>query len=198
MLSDNFTMGECPDICPISKLLIQNNILLLVRKLHAPRFWLLLAILIAPRVEYVHKPVNQRCQSPKRAPIMKPLITTNMRSILAIAAMTLLALPALLVSAGEKPFPKKVPALFGSLPEGFAIGRGATAFNIQPTTGMLCLCPMASPVSPWPPRPLPSPVSWPTGFSATGWYRLTAHSVATLMDGETSACLPWRRRSNSA
>ena len=52
-----------------------------------------------------------------------------MRSILAIAAMTLLALPALLVSAGEKPFPKKVPALFGSLPEGFAIGRGATAFN---------------------------------------------------------------------
>lgn len=60
---------------------------------------------------------------------MKRLNASNKQPILAIAAMTVLVLTALSVSAGDKPFPKKVPALFGSLPEGFAIGRGATAFN---------------------------------------------------------------------
>ena len=80
-------------------------------------------------VEDIPRHATQGCHPLRRAPIMKQLIPTNTRSVLAIAAMTLLALPALLVSAGEKPFPEKVPALFGSLPEGFAIGRGTTAFN---------------------------------------------------------------------
>jgi len=46
-----------------------------------------------------------------------------------VAVMLGVMLTALSVSAGDKPFPEKVPALFGSLPEGFAIGRGTTAFN---------------------------------------------------------------------
>jgi sugar lactone lactonase YvrE len=45
------------------------------------------------------------------------------------AAIILLVLPILSASAGEKPFPNPVPALYGSLPEGFAIGRGAMAYN---------------------------------------------------------------------
>jgi len=45
------------------------------------------------------------------------------------AAVILLALPILSASAGGKPFPKIVPALDGSLPEGFAIGKGTTAYN---------------------------------------------------------------------
>jgi sugar lactone lactonase YvrE len=44
-------------------------------------------------------------------------------------AVILLALPILSASAGEKPFPKIVPALDGSFPEGFAIGKGTTAYN---------------------------------------------------------------------
>jgi hypothetical protein len=48
------------------------------------------------------------------------------------AAAILLALPILSASAGEKPFPKQVPALDGSQPEGFAIGRGHTAYNGAP------------------------------------------------------------------
>ena len=52
-----------------------------------------------------------------------------LRAIGAIAALALLGLVTHPVSAGDKPFPHKVPALFGSLPEGFAIGRGHTAFN---------------------------------------------------------------------
>jgi hypothetical protein len=41
----------------------------------------------------------------------------------------LLALPFLSANAGGKAFPKIVPALDGSLPEGFAIGKGTTAYN---------------------------------------------------------------------
>lgn len=44
-------------------------------------------------------------------------------------ATLLVALCAHGAAAGDKPFPKLVPALTGSLPEGFAIGRGTTAFN---------------------------------------------------------------------
>lgn len=45
------------------------------------------------------------------------------------AAVIMLALPFLSASAGEKPFPQVVPALDYSLPEGFAIGKGHTAYN---------------------------------------------------------------------
>jgi len=45
------------------------------------------------------------------------------------AAVILLALPVLSANAGGKAFPKIVPALDGSLPEGFAIGKGTTAYN---------------------------------------------------------------------
>ena len=45
------------------------------------------------------------------------------------AAIILLALPILSASAGGKAFPKIVPALDGSYPEGFAIGKGTTAYN---------------------------------------------------------------------
>ena len=45
------------------------------------------------------------------------------------AAVILLALPFLSASAGDKPFPEIVPALYDSLPEGFAIGKGHTAYN---------------------------------------------------------------------
>jgi hypothetical protein len=45
------------------------------------------------------------------------------------AAVILLALPILSANAGEKPFPKVVPALDYSSPEGFAIGKGHTAYN---------------------------------------------------------------------
>ena len=60
---------------------------------------------------------------------MKRSIITTRQSFFTIAAMTLLALAAQSISAGEKPFPQRVPALFGSFPEGFAIGRGTTAYN---------------------------------------------------------------------
>jgi hypothetical protein len=60
---------------------------------------------------------------------VKKLITMNKQSILAVTAISLLALPFLSASAGEKPFPHIVPSLFGSLPEGFAIGKGSTAYD---------------------------------------------------------------------
>lgn len=44
-------------------------------------------------------------------------------------AVILLALPVFSASAGDKPFPDQVPALLNSLPEGFAIGKGTTAYN---------------------------------------------------------------------
>ena len=49
--------------------------------------------------------------------------------ILSSLAMTLLALSAQSISAGEKPFPHVVDVLDGSWPEGFAIGKGFTAYN---------------------------------------------------------------------
>ena len=45
------------------------------------------------------------------------------------AAVILLALPFLSASAGGPAFPKIVPALDYSFPEGFAIGKGHTAYN---------------------------------------------------------------------
>ena len=53
----------------------------------------------------------------------KPLL------ILMSLAITLLALSAQSISAGEKPFAKIVPALDGAPPEGFTIGKGTTAYN---------------------------------------------------------------------
>jgi hypothetical protein len=53
----------------------------------------------------------------------KPLL------ILMSLAITLLALSAQSISAGEKPFAKIVPALDGGPPEGFTIGKGTTAYN---------------------------------------------------------------------
>jgi sugar lactone lactonase YvrE len=44
-------------------------------------------------------------------------------------AVVALAVPMLSASAGDKPFPTVVPALEYSQPEGFAIGKGHTAYN---------------------------------------------------------------------
>jgi len=44
----------------------------------------------------------------------------------------LLALPVFSASAGDKPFPARVSTLDGAAPEGFAIGKGATAYNSSP------------------------------------------------------------------
>jgi len=44
-------------------------------------------------------------------------------------AVILLALPILSATAGERTFPKIVPALEGAPPEGFTIGKGHTAYN---------------------------------------------------------------------
>lgn len=44
-------------------------------------------------------------------------------------AIIALAFPFCSASAGEKPFPKIVPALDDSIPEGFTIGKGTTAYN---------------------------------------------------------------------
>jgi len=43
--------------------------------------------------------------------------------------LTLLAVHSVPAHAGEKSFPKIVPALTGAPPEGFAIGKGSTAYN---------------------------------------------------------------------
>jgi hypothetical protein len=53
-------------------------------------------------------------------------------SKLATIAVVALALPVQSVSAADKPFPTQVPTLDGSQPEGFAIGKGATAYNSSP------------------------------------------------------------------
>lgn len=54
-----------------------------------------------------------------------------MNTKLKFAAIALIActVPMLSASAGEKPFPKRVPALDGAPPEGFTIGKGTTAYN---------------------------------------------------------------------
>lgn len=63
---------------------------------------------------------------------MNRRITFNRKSILAITAISLLAMPFLSVNAGEKPFPKIVPVLDGSYHEGFTIGKGSIAFSGSP------------------------------------------------------------------
>ena len=63
---------------------------------------------------------------------MKRSKTTDRQTILAIFATMLLALPVLSASAGDKPFPARVNTLAGAQPEGFAIGKGATAYNSSP------------------------------------------------------------------
>lgn len=50
-------------------------------------------------------------------------------AIVAMTAIALLSLSAQSLSAGEKAFPKLVPALDGAPPEGFTIGKGHTAYN---------------------------------------------------------------------
>ena len=49
-----------------------------------------------------------------------------------IFVLTILALSAQWAIAGDKPFPKIVPTLADSYPEGFAIGKGSTAYNGSP------------------------------------------------------------------
>ncbi len=49
--------------------------------------------------------------------------------IAAVTAISLVALSAQSISAGEKPFAKLVPALDGAPPEGFTIGKGTWAYN---------------------------------------------------------------------
>ena len=57
-----------------------------------------------------------------------------MNKKLKLTAIALLALtiPILSASAGEKPFPKRVPVLDGSYHEGFAIGKGSTGYSGSP------------------------------------------------------------------
>lgn len=53
-------------------------------------------------------------------------------SKLATVAFIALAMPIQSVSAGDKPFPTRVPTLNASASEGFAIGKGPTAYNSSP------------------------------------------------------------------
>ena len=53
-------------------------------------------------------------------------------SKLAAIAFIVLALPVQLVSAADKPFPTRVSTLDGAASEGFAIGKGHTAYNSSP------------------------------------------------------------------
>ena len=52
--------------------------------------------------------------------------------VLGVVASIALVLPAQSIYAGDKPFPKRVPVLDGSASEGFAIGKGPTAYNSSP------------------------------------------------------------------
>jgi sugar lactone lactonase YvrE len=56
----------------------------------------------------------------------------NKRLVLGMIALAVLAVPIQSAIAGDKPFPKIVDTLPGSYPEGFAIGKGATAYNGSP------------------------------------------------------------------
>lgn len=60
---------------------------------------------------------------------MKQTSRSIKKVFLVTTAATLLSLPFLSANAGEKPFPTIVDALDWSLPEGFAIGKGHTAYN---------------------------------------------------------------------
>lgn len=57
-----------------------------------------------------------------------------MNTQLKFAAIALITctVPMLSASAGDKPFPKRVPVLDGSYHEGFAIGKGTTAYSGSP------------------------------------------------------------------
>ena len=52
--------------------------------------------------------------------------------LLGVLAGAVLALPSQAIYAGDKPFPTRVPVLDGSQSEGFAIGKGPTAYNSSP------------------------------------------------------------------
>lgn len=52
--------------------------------------------------------------------------------LLGVLAGAVLALPSQTIYAGDKPFPTRVPVLDGSQSEGFAIGKGPTAYNSSP------------------------------------------------------------------
>jgi outer membrane protein assembly factor BamB len=56
----------------------------------------------------------------------------NKKLLLATLLLAAWALPAQTAQAGDKPFPKLVPTLDGSYHEGFAIGRGTTAYSGSP------------------------------------------------------------------
>ena len=56
----------------------------------------------------------------------------NKKLMLATLAMAAWALPAHTTLAADKPFPERVPVLDGSYHEGFAIGRGTTAYSGSP------------------------------------------------------------------
>jgi sugar lactone lactonase YvrE len=56
----------------------------------------------------------------------------NTRRKFATLALIACAVPVLSASAGDTPFPKRVPVLDGSYHEGFAIGRGTTAYSGSP------------------------------------------------------------------
>ena len=52
--------------------------------------------------------------------------------LLGVLAGAVLALPTQAIYAGDTPFPTRVPVLDGSASEGFAIGKGHTAYNSSP------------------------------------------------------------------
>ena len=52
--------------------------------------------------------------------------------VLGAVASIALVLPMQSINAGDKPFPTRVPVLDGSASEGFAIGKGPTAYNSSP------------------------------------------------------------------
>lgn len=56
----------------------------------------------------------------------------NKQLMLTTIVLLAAALPAQTALAGDKPFPKRVPVLDGSYHEGFAIGRGTTAYSGSP------------------------------------------------------------------
>ena len=56
----------------------------------------------------------------------------NKKLILATLVLAAWSLPAQTALAGDKPFAKIVPVLTGSASEGFAIGKGPTAYNSSP------------------------------------------------------------------
>jgi sugar lactone lactonase YvrE len=56
----------------------------------------------------------------------------KLTSTLSSVALVAIALPAVTVVAADKPFPDRVHTPAGAAPEGFAIGKGTTAYNSSP------------------------------------------------------------------